>query len=129
MELYIKSKTFSVEDLDKKAGTIKSELEALEEMKKKLDARASQSIEIKQKMKKVEDIMSSVAERIDSFNDQEKYDFLHLFINRILVGYNLSIGHTIVIEGAIPLFDNKKHPGGDLSVAFKSKATHIPVKQ
>ena len=128
MELYTKSKTLSVADLDKKAGTIKSELEALEEMKQKLDTRAFQATEIKQKMKKVEDIMSSVAKRIDSFTDQEKYDFLHLFINRILVDYDSAVGHTIVIEGAIPLFDDKKPAGGDLSVSFKSKATLIPVK-
>jgi hypothetical protein len=64
-----------------------------------------------------EEYRELMAKSIKSFSDKEKFDFLHLVIDKILVDYAPSTNsHSIEIEGSIPIFDLEKlHlPSGQL---------------
>lgn len=108
LDLYNKSKVFTIEELDKKAIKIKSEREALVKEKEIIMKEKVESEITQENIRNIEDYMHKISKRINSFSEQEKYDFLHLFINRIVVDYDKNIGHTIEIEGAIPVFDREK---------------------
>jgi hypothetical protein len=49
--------------------------------------------------------MSTIKGKIDRFTDQEKYELLHLIIDRVVVDYSQTDGHGVELELAIPILD------------------------
>lgn len=92
--------------LDETISELKQEQERLRREKQELIVRRAQIESAKKNLQHLEKYMAQVRERIDSFTEQEWFDFLHLVINRIIIGWDEQLQqHTVEIEGAIPIFD------------------------
>lgn len=108
LELYGKSKSLSVEELDRKVGELKKQKEDLEREKEKIESK-SRDVEVaKRNFDRAEDFMTKEREVIDNSTDQEKREFLVLAVDKIWVDYDEEKGHSVEIEGAIPIFDEAK---------------------
>lgn len=108
LELYSQSKAFTIEELDNKAKEIESVINNLYKEKESINNKKSDHDAIKRNLLELESVMKRVATKIDNFSDQEKHDFLHLCINKIIIDYDKNVGHTVEIEGAIPIFEEER---------------------
>ena len=108
LDLYTESKILSPVELDKKAKNIKGQKDDLVADQERLMERINKAKQAEQNLNCLEDYMEKVRKRIDNFIDQEKYDFLHLAIDKIIVDYDrISNTHNIEIEGAIPIIEKE----------------------
>ena len=110
LDLYGKSKALTIEELDKKVDQLKKQKENLQREKDEIENNVRNVELAKKNFVQAEEFMSRIREVIHNFTDQEKREFLLLAVNKIWVDYNEERGHTIEIEGAIPIFDETK-PG------------------
>lgn len=116
LDLYSKSQILDPAELDKKVLQIKQEREALIEDREKLLKNAAQVTSARENLKHVEQYAAKIKDRLDSFDDNERYDFLHLLIDKALVDYHISgkdkkgkpTGqHTLEIQGAVPILEDE----------------------
>jgi len=110
LDLYGRSKTFTVEELDKRVEKLKKQREDLERESERIESKIREVEVAKSNFGRAEEFVRKTRAVIDSFTDQEKRDFLVLAVDKIWVDYDEERGHTIEIEGAIPTFDEVK-PG------------------
>ena len=108
LRLYGKSKSLSVKELDEGIEKVKDEKVELEEQLEAVNSGIRDMATSKDNMLKVEGMMQRLSRKINRFNDQEKYDLLHLIINKIIIDYDKDRGHSIEIELGIPIVDNIK---------------------
>jgi len=107
LELYSRTKSLSMEDLDKKVLEIKSEKKILVKQANEIEIGLSRLNESKENITKIEDYMKIISDRIDKFTDEEKREFLNLLVDRIIVEYDEKNRiHLISIKGAIPIFED-----------------------
>jgi len=113
LDLYGRSKTFTVEELDRKVEELKKQRDDLERESERIESKIREVEIAKSNFDRAEDFVRKTRAVIDNFTDQEKRDFLVLAVDKIWVDYDEERGHTIEIEGAIPTFDEAKPGVGD----------------
>ena len=111
LDAYGKSRTLTIDELDDKVGRVKLEKEELAQTRETIVQQLAK-IELNKRVLLItEEYRELMAKSIKSFSDKEKFDFLHLVIDKILVDYDPSTNsHSIEIEGSIPIFDLEKLP-------------------
>ncbi len=106
LELYGKE-ILPMADLNRKAQEYKDIKERLSQERQKAVERRERIERAKENVRNIENYLSSISKNIDKFTDQEKFEFLHLIIKRIVIDYNAERGeHSVNIIYAIPL-ENK----------------------
>lgn len=88
LDLYGKSKTFTVEELDKRVEKLKKQREGLEGERERIDSKIRDVEVAKSNFDRAEDFVRKTRAVIDSFTDQEKRDFLLLAVDKIWVDYD-----------------------------------------
>ena len=105
-----KYKNVLEEEIDDLISEIKSEKNDLLIRKHELKEKAKKVKRATEKSKHISDYLSIISRNIDSFNDQERYEFLHLLIDRIIVDYDVSKQeHTIEVIYIIPTESTQKN--------------------
>ena len=107
LDLYGKSQILSVQELDKQVRKVKDEIHVIEGETAKLERKQQQRVNIEENLSEIESWSRQLSERIDHLSDQEKYELLHLVIDKIIVDYHEGKGHSIEVRGAIPLFEQE----------------------
>ncbi|HCJ65966.1 MAG TPA: hypothetical protein DHV62_01215, partial [Elusimicrobia bacterium] len=108
LDLYIKAKKLTVEQLDERIGKIKEERDELLKRRESILERIAKAKEAKTTLEKVERFASEISKNLDSYTEQEKYDLLHTIVSKIIVDYDADTDmHSIEIEGMIPVFEEK----------------------
>jgi len=92
------------EDMDLVIIEIKDEMKALEEQKRALQDKICRVEKTRKHIQHVSDYLSTISSNIKRFDNQQRYEFLHLLIDKIEVEYNeLKREHTVEIVYIIPL--------------------------
>ncbi len=105
LELYSRSKALSIAELDRKVDGIKKQKDNLVQEREKISEEINRARQAKETLKHLENYMAKISKRIDNFTNEEKYEFIHLIVSKIIVDYDRDLRyHSIEIEGAIPIF-------------------------
>lgn len=97
-------KSVTDEDIDKTISEIKSEQNDLILQKVELEKKISNTRRAKEQAKYISDYLKTIAYNIDSFTDEEKYEFLHLLIQKIEIDWDgISREHKTDIIYTIPV--------------------------
>lgn len=105
-----KIKALSIEEIDK---VIREKKETREMLVKDLETARKNKVndeQIKQSLSLFKNYMKVMSHRLSSLTEDEKYELLHLIINRIMVDYSPDDGHTIDIKIAVPILEETLPP-------------------
>lgn len=106
LELYSRG-ILSVADLDRKACEYKGIKDNLLQERQQIIEKNEQVRKANENVKNIEAYLNSISKNMDKFTDQEKSEFLHLIIKKVMIDYNLERKeHSANIIYAIPL-ENK----------------------
>ena len=110
LDAYGKSRALTIDELDDKVG--QGEQKGRVGTNRETIVQQLAKIELNKRVLLItEEYRELMAKSIKSFSDKEKFDFLHLVIDKILVDYDPSTNsHSIEIEGSIPIFDLERLP-------------------
>lgn len=104
---YAELSELSKEDLDGAISELRSERDNLLIDRKKITDRITKAEAAQRNAKKIEDYMAEIGKRIDTLNDQERYEFIHAVVNKIIIDYN-GKDHIIEIVLAVPIIEDRK---------------------
>lgn len=98
-----KYKSITEEDIEKVISDIKNEKNDLLIQKHEWEDRLNKVQRAKEQAKHIENYFKIVSQNIDKFSEQERYEFLHTLIDRIIIDYDeTSKKHTVEIVYIIP---------------------------
>jgi hypothetical protein len=94
----------SDDDIDRAILQVKQEKDALTQQKEGLTRQLQKLDVARGNLSRLEATFRTLAKKIDKFTPQERYEFIHLIINRIIVDYDEKTKtHHLKMELAIPL--------------------------
>jgi len=102
----------SDDDIDRAILQVKQEKDALIQQREKLTKQIQKLDTARGNLSRLEATFRTLAKKIDKFTPQERYEFIHLIISRIIVDYDEKAKtHHLKMELAIPL----EIPQGELA--------------
>jgi len=112
--LYGKTRSLSVEDLDKQIGRLKDERKLIEEDLRGIEEKVKAVQDAESQAKSVQSWAKIIASRVDRLSQKRRRELLLAMIRKIHVDWDeKEQTHYIDIEGAVPIFDEPRqvNPG------------------
>lgn len=97
----------SKEELDEAISELRSERDNLLIDRRKITDRITRAETAQRNAKKIEDYMAEIGKRIDNLNEQERYEFIHAIVNKMMIDYD-GKDHIIEIVLAVPIIEDRK---------------------
>lgn len=115
LDLYAKG-NMPEDDIERKILELKGRREKLATEKSDLEKKLAWTEHEQQNLDYIEKYLATIRKRIDSFTDQDKYELLHLIIERIVIHYDAKTNtHKFDIDFVIPLQEVEENEDGGSS--------------
>ena len=102
-------KSVTEEEIDRVISDVKSEKDNLLIQKHELEDKLKRINTAKEQINHIENYLKTISYNIDHFNEQERSEFLHLLIDRIIIDWDeKSKEHTVEIVYIIPIEEPAK---------------------
>jgi site-specific DNA recombinase len=127
LAVYTRSKIYSVADLDREAGKIRTELDSMERRRRQAAAAIEQHEASKTAAIDVEKALIKARSRIDQLNPIERREFLLRFVHEIKVTHDPAKGHIVDIDLQVILKNNKLGPSAHVDTTVQIKVSALAV--